>query len=219
MKFGQWKEIQETLGASLSSLSSLSETFLRSKKNCHAPLSSIEQNEENTTNNAVDTPFPSPTIPLQETGVPKVNTDLSDNLPEDDPKEIKNGIGSLSLKHRISLIQKLLATCDQHRPESLNIVKVKVSQENLNVPQYGSVCGNRDEYASENHKHGPLPHPGPTPCTVGTQAKILSPRAPYDPPNADPSTTPNKEREIPRAATPRNRAAHEREVCSCPSQS
>ena len=87
MKFGQWKEIQETLGASLSSLSSLSETFLRSKENCHGPLSFIEQNEENTTNNALDTPFPPPTIPLQEKEIQTIQLTLQPNIKE---KALKN---------------------------------------------------------------------------------------------------------------------------------
>ena len=39
---------------------------------------------------------------------------------------------------------------------------------------------------------GSLPHPGPAPCAVGTQAKIPPPRAPDDPPNAGSPTTPNK---------------------------
>ena len=45
-EFGQWKETLRDL---------LSETFLQVKENCHGSLSFIEQNEENTTNNALET--------------------------------------------------------------------------------------------------------------------------------------------------------------------
>ena len=80
--------------------------------------------------------------------------------------------GKPSLKDKVSVIQKFLATC---------IVEVKGPKENLNELQYGSACGNRDEYAPKNHKHSSSPHPGPA---VGTQAKNPSPRAPYLPPGA-----------------------------------
>ena len=75
MEYGQWKEIQETLGASLSSLS---ETFLRLKENCHGPLSFIEQNEENTTNNALDT-LETPRIEPKQTEYP-ANHSYTDSI-------------------------------------------------------------------------------------------------------------------------------------------
>jgi hypothetical protein len=67
---------------------------------------------------------------LNKTGVPKVNTDLSDNLQKDNPKEIKSH-ESLSLKHRISLIQKLIKNVPS---DNLPKVNTDLSDNQAKIP-------------------------------------------------------------------------------------